>query len=1548
MVSAGILLFIVLIPAAVLHPKPPSGAITFEHISVENGLSNNTISGIFQDKRGFLWFGTERGLNKYDGYAFTHYLAEHGIRDIIQDKNGFLWIGTFGDGIKKFDPATETFIHYRHDPNNPNSLSHNQVMSIVEDPDGHLWMGTYGGGLNRFDPATGIFTHFRKAPDPRNGLTDDTVRVVFRDSSGMIWIGTVYGGLTGLDPASGRFRHYHADSRDADGLSNNYILSIFEDRHGHLWIGTYGGGVNRLDPATGLFTHYQAKPGGLSNNEVWTIYQDGSKRLWFGTTGGLNIFDPVSRQFTYFSKQLHNPRSLSGNVIRCIFRDRSGVIWIGTALAGMNKLNRNKLVFSHYRNDPNDMGSLSNNNVLALYEDRQKVLWAATQDGLNKLNRETGDFTRFQHEPNNPHSLGDSRVMCLYEDREKQFWVGTLGGLFILDRISQRFSRYIIDPKDTSTIRDRITAIMEDSQGILWVGSVGGLTKLDYKSNKNSRYFHNAENPSSLSHNLVYALQEDSSGAIWVGTHKGLNRLRNDSGTFERFEAAPDYPGSLTNNRINYLLEDRSGILWVGTDGGLGKFHRESQSFTVYDKEEGLPNNAVYGILEDERGNLWISTANGLAAFNPSSERFYNYDTSDGLQSNAFLYSSCCRSQEGEMFFGGVNGFSAFFPKRLRENLNPAPIVFTRLLVSNKPVSIGQEIAGSVILNVHISQTRKIDLTYKHTGLTVDYSSLHYSAPERNQYAFKMEGLDKNWKYVGNRHFAAYPYLAPGRYVLRVKGADKNGVWNEEGAGLKITVHPPPWRTWWAISLYILALAGIVAGYVRSQRKKLAYERSVNERLRQVDRLKDEFLANTSHELRTPLNGIIGIAESLVQGVTGQLPRPTVDNLKMVALSGKRLSSLVNDILDYSKLKEKDLQLQLRSVDIKSLTDVVLMVSKPLTTGKKLMLKNRISEGIPLVYADEDRLQQIMHNLVGNAIKFTDTGSVSVDAVKEKNWVKVSITDTGIGVPAEKFGAIFASFEQVDGSTAREYGGTGLGLSISKRLVELHGGAIGVESEVGKGSTFWYTLPVWRASLQKAAATIQWDAETSESGEYAILSAAALDAAESRNAPDVSSSAASQSPAPESGKTKSRGRILAVDDEIVNLQVLVNHLSLHRYDVCTAMGGEEALKIILDRGLSENRVDLVLLDVMMPRMTGYDACRMIRNYFSAAEMPVVMLTAKNQTSNLLEGLNAGANDYITKPFSSEELLERINVHLQLLEANRELKGANQKLEDYNRTLEERVADRTRDLRKKNQLITDSMHFAQHIQNSILPFDEKIKTVLPELFILFRPKDIVSGDFYWFEETDDKAFIAAVDCTGHGVPGALMSMIGGMILNKLVRDQDIHDPSLILGQLHKEVRNTLKRREMRHIEAAGMDVCLCMIDKIASTEHPVKRKVVFAGAHLPLYVVKKNRNGNNPWLLEEIKGDRKAIGGLRMEDDRTFSANDLLLEQGDMIYLTSDGFADQNNKFDKKYGKKRLKDLFQNIAPEAIPVQEKRLKKELEKHMGSEEQRDDITVLGIRL
>lgn len=825
--------------------------IEFEHVTSEASLADGTILCIFQDSKGFLWFGTTNGLIKFDGYDCKTYwhqlddlesLSDNVVRAIIEDRSGALWIGTVGGGLNKFSPKTETFTHYQQKPGNPNSLNNNNVVSLCQDRAGKIWIGTMEGGLDKFDPQAEIFTHYQSIPGNPHSLSDNNVLAIIEDRSGALWIGTLNGGLNHFSPGTGMFARYPADPANPGSLSNNYVSTIVQDqdREDILWIGTLGGGVNKFDTRTGEFTRFTADAGdpkSLSSNNIKQIYPDKTGALWVGTQEGLNRFDRKKQEFTRYLAAPGNPGCLSANAIRSLYEDRSGVLWIGTEFGGLNKFNRMKKKFYHYYHSANDPNSLSNNMVMVIYEDRVGVPWIGTMNGLNKWDRENNKFIHYRNEPGNPTSLSNNHIWCIHENRSGEFWIGTFNGLNRFDRKKGEFACYRRDAGDPNSLSDNsILSICEDRQGFSWFGTSNGLNRFDRVNRTFKRYWHDPMNPHSLSHNTIITLFEDSDGVLWVGTLAGLNKFNRKTDTFTRYRADPGNPGSLSSDKINCIYEDRSGITWLGTYGGLNRFDRKRDTFTHYSKKDGLPSDLIMGVLEDDGGYLWLSTDNGLSKFNPQTGECKNYDSGDGLQGNRFIYARC-KSKNGEMFFGGVNGFNAFFPGSIIDNPYQPGVVITDFKLYNKSVGIGEEIDGRIILENHISETDEIQLSTKHTTLSFEYVGLHYAAPNSIRYAYKMEGLEKHWNYVGHRRFAIYPHLDPGYYVFQVKASNEDNAWNETGASVKIYIPPPYWQQWWFRGLlgaiFILLL---FAGYyyrTRQLRKRLAEQQRVQKLLKQ-------------------------------------------------------------------------------------------------------------------------------------------------------------------------------------------------------------------------------------------------------------------------------------------------------------------------------------------------------------------------------------------------------------------------------------------------------------------------------------------------------------------------------------------------------------------------------------------------------------------------------------------------------------------------------------------------------------------------------------------
>jgi len=810
--------------------EPP---LKFDRISIEQGLSQSSVLCILQDSRGFMWFGTQDGLNKYDGYSFTVYkhdpedpysLSNNIVRSLYQDRAGVLWIGTDG-GLNRLDRENQRFIHYQHYSDDARSLGHNQVLSIHEDREGGLWIGTGGGGLDRLDRETGRFVHYRNDPYDPHSLSSDHITFVYDDRAGALWIGTDDVGLDRFDRGTGRFVHYQfsqyqSDPNDPDSLSHYSISSIHESRAGKLWIGTYGGGLVRLDRETGQFVHYQADAGwpnlsgdlrSLSDDRVTAIYEGQAGGLWVGTYGGgLVRFDPETEQFTRHQHDPDDLYSLSHDVVWSIYGGRSGALWIGTH-SGLSKYDPGREKFVHHRADPNDPHSLVNNHVLALCEDRTGVLWIGTHGGgLDKFDRAEGRFVHYQHDPDNPYSLAHDEVRSIYQDRAGELWVGTYGGgLDRLDREGGKFIHHRADPGDPhSLVSDYVTVIYEDRAGVLWVGTGdAGLDQFDREAGRLVHHRYDPNDPHSLSHNHVSAIYEGRAGELWVGTYGGgLDRLDRETGRFVRYQADPNYPHSLSNDKVLSIYEDQEGALWIGTHGGLNRFERETETFVHYREGDGLPNDVIYGILEDDQGFLWLSTNKGLSKFDPRVETFRNYDVRDGVQSNEFNQGACYKSRSGEMFFGGINGFNRFYPQEVSAKDNPyvPPVVLTSLTQSGEDVYPGQAVENVEEATFH----------WPNNFFEFEFAALSYTQPEKNRYAYVLEGFDEDWNYIGTRRFGRYTNLPGGTYTLRIKGSNNDGVWNEQGSSVTVTIVPPFWETWWFRGAVILLLVGgVVGGY---------------------------------------------------------------------------------------------------------------------------------------------------------------------------------------------------------------------------------------------------------------------------------------------------------------------------------------------------------------------------------------------------------------------------------------------------------------------------------------------------------------------------------------------------------------------------------------------------------------------------------------------------------------------------------------------------------------------------------------------------------------
>ncbi len=788
-------ILIYVLPCLLIYNIYAQNHIAFKSLTVQDGLSLSNVTCIFQDSRGFVWFGTQDGLNRYDGYNFkifkndpkdTTSLINNFIYTIFEDTSGILYIGSQGGGFQKYDPLTESFIGVPAGSVNLSAGKFSTYSALYIDPSGVVWSADQSKptGLKRFDPHTGKSTIFMH--DPNN-------------------------------PAS---------------LSNNKVQSIYRDNSGNLWIGT-AGGLNRLDEKNGRFIHYihdQKNSNSISGNIIWSIYQDSRGTLWIGTTDGLNKFDPGKEIFISYKNDPSDPTSLSDNFILSIFEDRSGIIWIGTYSAGLNYFNPSAQVFNHFAYDANDENSLSNNTILSMCVDNNDTYWIGTRGGLNKFDFLTRKFKRFIYNPSVKNGISSNLIQTLFVDRDGIVWAGNFGtGLDAIDPATDTFLKHFQNnPADSNSLSEnRIIALTQDGQGYLWVGTYdGGLNKLDPANGKVIRYIHHGNDPNSLSSNRAWSLAFDKSGKLWIGTFGGgINVFDPADNKISHIQHIPDDPASLPDNNVVRIFIDRDNTVWVGTMKGFSRYDGVKKRFKNFTEKDGLPNETIYGILQDNSGDLWISTNNGLSKFNPKTELFTNYFYLDGLQGNEFNQSAYAKdTKSGRLLFGGNNGFNVFNPRDIVGNTFIPPIVFTDYTRYNT-----DDAEGKPINEKGIAVRDSLFLTYKDNIINLQFSALSYYNNSQNRYKYMLKGFNKNWIQLGTDHTITFTNLSPGKYNLKVIGSNNDGIWNNTGADLFIEVTPPWWRTKTAYGFYIVIFLSILYGARRIELNRREQKAQIRE-----------------------------------------------------------------------------------------------------------------------------------------------------------------------------------------------------------------------------------------------------------------------------------------------------------------------------------------------------------------------------------------------------------------------------------------------------------------------------------------------------------------------------------------------------------------------------------------------------------------------------------------------------------------------------------------------------------------------------------------------
>ncbi len=1210
-----------------VHSQVTSNRFTFDIFTQEDGLPNNQVQCVYQDKKGWLWVGTSQGLSRFDGYSFVNYLPNPSdssslrgnlVRIIREDSRGNLLIGTENGGLNVFDRGKERFSHPLQQ-NSPDHLFQDiSVNDIEEDKHGNLWLGT-DYNILVIDTTGKITPLSPRMVDTEHEFEGNFIRILQFDQKGKLWIGT-NNGIFLYHPATNEMENYELPFQRNH---NHEIWEIYKDDEGLLWIGTYSSGLFLIDPETKTTRTVQLNPVIERTETVRSVSKGVFGEFWIGTRGGLYVYSKAMGVTGFFRHDERDPSSLSNNSVLSVFHDVNGETWIGTR-GGLNLLAKSKQVFHNFTALPGDNNYLNSSIVYAFWIDPEGKIWIGTEDGgINIYNPKTGIYEYLTASENTPNSISQDCVKAFLDDGRGNLWVGTyLGGIDVINLKTRKITHFSHDPQNQGSLFDnRVWDLCLDKNNNIWVATSRGINQFQPETNSFLKF-------SQLSGNeQISWIEFDSKGNLWAGSLDEIIVFNQEENSITRFS---EYSRS--------MYEDSKNRIWIATlDKGIVLYNATSGPLKYYNEADGLANNQALCILEDQNNHLWISTTNGLSKFNTEKEIFQNYTSKDGLSNNQFCYGAACKTSSGEMLFGSVSGFNWFNPSEIVSNDTNIPIVLTDLKIFNKSVSISND--KKAVLTRSISETEHLVLNYKQNVFTVEFAALNYVNSSNNFYTYMLEGFNKEWNEPSKIRSATYTNLDPGDYILRIKRVLPGSPDNLSELQLRITVLPPYWRTTWFLTLlfsFVIFLIFILVKLFINREKiknQLVWERINARKLHELDMLKLKFFTNISHEIRTPLTLILGPLEKMMNNTVGH--EEIQNNLKLIHRNALNLNKLLNQLLDFRKLQSGNLKLNLTEADLVDFIRTIVNSFNDFANEKQIKLKFTTLKKRLYVSFDPDIIEKILNNLLSNAFKFTDEGgSVTVnlslifdsddndflDGEKEKQYIEMIVKDTGRGISDNNLNKIFNRFFQTDDNKANS--GAGIGLSLVKELVNLHKGKIFVASTPGKGTKFTIRLPYLATLPDKMLEATEGTSKAEKENQLlpaAIVEAGTLEQLNLRI-------------------------MLIVEDNADVRNFIASHFNTI-FKIVEAKNGEEGWKTAV-----EIIPDIIISDVLMPVTDGYELCKRLKNDERTSHIPVLLLTALHSKEHELKGLTTGADDYITKPFDLSVLQAKVDNVLSIRES----------------------------------------------------------------------------------------------------------------------------------------------------------------------------------------------------------------------------------------------------------------------------------------------------------